>query len=933
MENTLHLKASLWVEKKKLEVTLTSLTFEALRKELKEVLSTQKQNDLKYPIPDFKIYDKNNKIILNDDQVQRVFESQPVYLTVHFIHNENEEKYPEQKEEEEEDDDNNDDIYKISNPLVLLTGASKYERWNNLPGVKIDLINLRNLFEKNYGYNVYSTYDSNKFGTEILTLRMLNSFLSKHNNNNNNKNNDYNALIFVWCGHGNIINNENVLITSDDNKYKNLKTIQDLFTYQTKSFINKPKIFIINSSQENIPIQTLFYKQSNTFIIFYKSTSIDKGNYFIQLFCDIMIQNISFSKSFQYIFNFISKSIYKYINNPQFIQSISTFHQHIFFYHKNTFQNEIVIDSKDEIIKESDEIKKEIIESDETKNEITEFDENKEWTKANIIAHNMVNEMMDKKQKELLLFWEDVPFSMMINSNQFMKNKIIISPYFIYSFHSKNIIFDDIIIDGCVYAVDCVINGIGNCRITQHLIHTKKSIINFPFVSLIPIGPGPIDANNFKQLGINSFDKSSYDESITLFRFALCIRLQTLGDSHIDVADSCELLGNSYYMKGDQDKALKCHENALKIRLGKLESNHIHVAHSYNNLGSVYEKKGEYDKAIEYYEKSLKIFLDKLGSDHIHVASSYINLGNVYFSKGEYNNAIEYHEKSLKIYLDKLGSDHIDITNSYNNLGVIYEKKGEYDKAIEYHKKALKIRLDKLGSNHENVALSLSNFGNAYFEKGEYEKSIEYYEKALKIRLNKFGENHPFVAELYNVLGLVYMNMKDEINKSKEYGDKALEIFMKHENKGFDLHIAKCYEIVGLVLKKKGEYEKAMEYFEKSLKIRLKKVNEDHPDVCWCYHYLANCLKHKKQLDNAIEYGEKCLHFRLKKLGSNHPHVGQSYFLLGNIFFEMENRIEANKCYEKALVIFIQHFGQSHHKTQNVMSKLKLLIFFQKLKY
>ncbi|ETO30057.1 hypothetical protein RFI_07061 [Reticulomyxa filosa] len=86
MEKTPHLKASLWVEKKKLEVTLTSFTFESLRKEVKEVLSTQKQNDLKYPIPDFKIYDKNNKIILNDDQVQHVFESQPVYLTVHFIH-------------------------------------------------------------------------------------------------------------------------------------------------------------------------------------------------------------------------------------------------------------------------------------------------------------------------------------------------------------------------------------------------------------------------------------------------------------------------------------------------------------------------------------------------------------------------------------------------------------------------------------------------------------------------------------------------------------------------------------------------------------------------------------------------------------------------------------------------------------------------------
>ncbi|ETN97801.1 hypothetical protein RFI_39725, partial [Reticulomyxa filosa] len=355
-----------------------------------------------------------------------------------------------------------------------------------------------------------------------------------------------------------------------------------------------------------------------------------------------------------------------------------------------------------------------------------EMNQNHPWNKANKKAHEIVNQMINEKQQGIIVistnidqfaksnnkkFWQEVPFSMMINSKEYLKQKIIIGKYSICLFCSKKITFDDITIDGCVYVVDCVIRGIGNCYITQQLIHTNKSVIQCSFHSPVFTCSWPINTKQLMRSGKKLLKNSNLNEAIQFFHFLLCVRLQTLHHSHIDVAKSYFYLGIAYYNKREHDKAVEYHERSLNIRLDKFGHDHIDVATSYNYLGVVYYNKEEYNKAIEYYERSLKIRLDKLGHDHINVADSYSNLGSVYYGKGEYNKAIEYYEKSLKIGLDKLGHDHIDVATSYHHFGSAYKKKGEYDKAIEYYEKSLKIRSDKLGHDHIRVAHSYNNLG------------------------------------------------------------------------------------------------------------------------------------------------------------------------------------------------------------------------------
>ncbi|ETO07355.1 hypothetical protein RFI_30038 [Reticulomyxa filosa] len=232
-------KAFVSLEKEVHKVTLVFLRLKSLKEKVLEIINNDKtKNYTNY----FKIVDNNGEDITSNRKLETAFKTKPVFFFIHFIQNDDnddEKKYPEEKEEEKEK------CHKIVNPLVLLTGASKYKNLDNLPMMKKDLMTFRNLFEEIYGYEVYCTYDPNKPETESLTLNQLNEFLMKYHKNKNK--NNYDSLIFVWCGYINTISEKgDILITSDDNRYKPFNKIQELF-----SFLNKPKIYIKNVYQIN----------------------------------------------------------------------------------------------------------------------------------------------------------------------------------------------------------------------------------------------------------------------------------------------------------------------------------------------------------------------------------------------------------------------------------------------------------------------------------------------------------------------------------------------------------------------------------------------------------------------------------------------------------------------------------------------------------
>ena len=63
-------------------------------------------------------------------------------------------------------------------------------------------------------------------------------------------------------------------------------------------------------------------------------------------------------------------------------------------------------------------------------------------------------------------------------------------------------------------------------------------------------------------------------------------------------------LGIAYHELGVHDKALEMHESTLAMRLRTIPEEHISIADSMNNLATTYRKLGMHDKALEMHEST-----------------------------------------------------------------------------------------------------------------------------------------------------------------------------------------------------------------------------------------------------------------------------------------------------------------------------------------
>ena len=101
----------------------------------------------------------------------------------------------------------------------------------------------------------------------------------------------------------------------------------------------------------------------------------------------------------------------------------------------------------------------------------------------------------------------------------------------------------------------------------------------------------------------------------------------------------------SYYaVVGKYDDAITYFKKTLKIRLDRLGENHVDTAATYNNMAyayrhrndnidiEIYKRKKQKDdrKAVECYKKALDIFINNFGYEHPHTKIVLQNLNEMY---------------------------------------------------------------------------------------------------------------------------------------------------------------------------------------------------------------------------------------------------------------------------------------------------------------
>ncbi|MGC9271408.1 tetratricopeptide repeat protein [Acidiphilium sp.] len=245
------------------------------------------------------------------------------------------------------------------------------------------------------------------------------------------------------------------------------------------------------------------------------------------------------------------------------------------------------------------------------------------------------------------------------------------------------------------------------------------------------------------------------------FEAALALQRESLGEAHLDVAETLNQLGRINLEQGAMVAARACFERTLEIRRGHYGDDHPDVAASWNNLGIQHKEEGNFTTAAECHRRALDIRLRVLGPDHGMVGYSYSNLAAVERNQGAYIAARRHLELALPILRTAFGAAHFSVAAALSNLGIVLTTLGDYAAARDCHEQALAIRRADGGEDGPGVGNALLNLGFTLLESGDAAAARPYFEQALAIFRRCLGPVNPDVASCLTNLGQIAATLDD----------------------------------------------------------------------------------------------------------------------------------------------------------------------------
>ncbi len=179
-------------------------------------------------------------------------------------------------------------------------------------------------------------------------------------------------------------------------------------------------------------------------------------------------------------------------------------------------------------------------------------------------------------------------------------------------------------------------------------------------------------------------------------------------------------LATLYQLQGKYAEAEPLYRDALKIQRETLGEKFTDTATSLNNLAALYRDQGRYAEAEPLYRDALKIKRKLLGEKHSDIAVSLNNLAVLYMSQAKYADAEPLYRDALNIRLEILGMKHPHTADSLNNLASLYQDQGKYAEAEPLFRDALMIRRAVLGAKHPDTAAAFKSLALLYQSQGKY---------------------------------------------------------------------------------------------------------------------------------------------------------------------------------------------------------------------
>lgn len=159
--------------------------------------------------------------------------------------------------------------------------------------------------------------------------------------------------------------------------------------------------------------------------------------------------------------------------------------------------------------------------------------------------------------------------------------------------------------------------------------------------------------NGWNAKGLHKAKKGSWESALTCWENALEIRSQVLGETHPDVANTCNNIGIALGKLDRYDEAIEILERALELRAkhhGTRE--HVEVAATLHNIGNVLHAAQDCAGAIQCFWDAKLLQEQLLGPHHVQVARACVAIANVYYEAQQYEDAREAYCDALQVFTE-----------------------------------------------------------------------------------------------------------------------------------------------------------------------------------------------------------------------------------------------------------------------------------------
>ena len=209
---------------------------------------------------------------------------------------------------------------------------------------------------------------------------------------------------------------------------------------------------------------------------------------------------------------------------------------------------------------------------------------------------------------------------------------------------------------------------------------------------------------------------------------------------------------------------------------------------------------------------------------------------------------------------------------------------------------------------------SASSYGarqNIYIKLKKIDLAYNDYKKAI----NNINQKEMDCALIYNNLGLLFLNYKNNNDSATKYFEKAIKLSPQSPNNGL------IYMNLGVIKNREGKFEDALIYFQKA-----EVTNPKSDLILFNFAYLLSDLKRNTEALDKISKAiiinsSDAVYFNLKgvilldlssfneaekelkKALEINPNSGTASYNLGNLFGEQNDHVQSIKYYDKAVLL------------------------------